>query len=220
MKIRFVLKSRNPKTGPIPVTTTERKSCPDSCPLKKNGCYGENYPLMGRWIEVETTGKSWDEFCEDITGLPFDQLWRMNQAGDLPHKNGVIDAKATKQLVKANNGRPAIAYSHHDMKIAANRKIIKYCNENGFTVNLSANNVSEADALAKLGIAPVVLILPEDSTDSATPGGIPIVICPATTGKTKSCLTCRGLCSRKRKTIVGFRSHGNSKRKVNLIANG
>ena len=220
MKTRFVLKSRNKKTGPIPVTTTERKSCPDSCPLKKNGCYADGGPLAFRWNEVSTMGKPWKELCNDIAGLRPGQLWRHNQSGDLPHKNGVIDLKAVKSLVKANKGRRGFTYTHHDMKISANRKAVKHCNENGFTVNLSANNLSEADALDKLGIGPIAVLLSENSTDSVTPGGVPIVLCPVTTGRTESCESCRGLCARKRKTIVGFRAHGNTKRRANIIASG
>jgi hypothetical protein len=165
-------------------------------------------------------GKPWKELCNDIVGLRPGQLWRHNQSGDLPHKNGIIDFQAVKSLVKANKGRRGFTYTHHDMRIAANRKAVKYCNENGFTVNLSANNITESDSLAKLGIAPVAVLLPENSTDSVTPGGVPIVLCPVTTGRTESCESCRGLCARKRKTIVGFRAHGNTKRKATLIASG
>jgi hypothetical protein len=52
----LTLKSRNVKTGPIPVSTSTRKTCPDSCPFKNNGCYAESGPLAIHWKAV-TQGK-------------------------------------------------------------------------------------------------------------------------------------------------------------------
>lgn len=45
-------KSRNSKTGPIPVSTTSAETCPAACPFKGSGCYADGYPLKGRWDEV------------------------------------------------------------------------------------------------------------------------------------------------------------------------
>lgn len=50
-----------------------------------------------------------------------------------------------------------------------------FANENGFTINLSADSPDEADALLYLGIAPVVLTWP--ARLSATPDGVPIRLC-------------------------------------------
>ena len=45
-------KSRNKKTGRIPVSTTSAETCPEACPFKGAGCYADGYPLKGRWDEV------------------------------------------------------------------------------------------------------------------------------------------------------------------------
>jgi len=34
MNYLFTIRSKNPKTGPIPVTMSDRSTCPDCCPLK------------------------------------------------------------------------------------------------------------------------------------------------------------------------------------------
>ena len=46
MRVAFTLKSKNNKTGNIPVTISASKTCPDACPLKGAGCYADIGPLM------------------------------------------------------------------------------------------------------------------------------------------------------------------------------
>jgi hypothetical protein len=59
-------KSRNAKTGPIPVSTTSADTCPNDCPFRGNGCYADGYPLKGRWDEVTRgeRGGSLAALCE------------------------------------------------------------------------------------------------------------------------------------------------------------
>jgi hypothetical protein len=40
MLVHLTAKSRNVKTGAIPVSTTTAESGPDACPLKSRGCSG------------------------------------------------------------------------------------------------------------------------------------------------------------------------------------
>lgn len=218
MLYRFTRKSRNSKTGPIPVTTTERKTCPNACPLKKNGCFADGWPLALIWKQTETMGITLADLLSNIASLPIGQLWRHNQAGDLPGTGNRISAKDLRAITQANQGKRGFTYTHKPMT-GKNAELIKEANANGFTINLSANNLAHADTLATLNIGPVVTILPTDATtNTMTPQGRTVVICPAITGKAKDCATCQ-LCQRKnRKTIVGFPAHGTSKRKASLIA--
>src|ERR1019366_2755536 len=60
-----------------------------------------------------------------------------------------------------------IAFTHKPVlpdtaMAASNKSIIAVANTVGFTINLSANNPAEADALADLEIAPVVTIIAHD----------------------------------------------------------
>ena len=99
-KVHLTLKSSNIKTGEISVSTTEEDSCPTSCPLRGQGCYADGYPLKGHWNRVPDIGLDWDDFCQTVQDKAT-ALWRHNQAGDLHHKNGQIDADKVFKLEKA-----------------------------------------------------------------------------------------------------------------------
>ena len=220
--VSFTLKSRNAKTGPIPVSTTTAATCPTSCPFQGDGCYAENYPLKGRWNEVTDgrRGTNFAEFLPKIAALPDGQLWRHNQAGDLPGIGDEIDTVALAQLVAANAGRRGFTYTHKPMSSSAAMNAIANANNNGFTVNLSANNLAHADELAALAIAPVVVVLPATTTGNqtvTTPEGRRVVVCPATYRDDVTCASC-GLCAKQRAVIVGFPAHGTYKRKASAIA--
>lgn len=221
-QVHLTLKSRNEKVGPIPVSTTEARTCPTSCPFKKNGCYADGGPLALFWGKVSrgAAGVSWGEFTAQVAALPEGQLWRHNQAGDLPSADGLqIDPHALMDLVSANSGRRGFTYTHHDPAQGKNADYIKGANDLGFTVNLSGNNLAHADTLASLQIGPVVAVVPEDHPEhSLTPQGRKVVVCPEQTGKAKSCAEC-ALCQKaNRGVIVAFRAHGVSKKKAIAIA--
>lgn len=223
MLVNFTLKSRNAKTGPIPVSTSSSDTCPQACPLKGAGCYAGGGPLGILWRKVSagTVGMSWQAFCEAIAALPACQLWRHNQAGDLPGIGNDIDETAILRLIEANKGKRGFTYTHKpvDASHANNAMLVAHANSEGFTVNLSANNLSEADELAALGIAPVVSVLPKEQTsNTTTPAGRKVVVCPATQREGVSCATCQ-LCQRAdRKVIVGFPAHGMRATKASEIA--
>lgn len=222
MNIHLTLKSRNVKTGKIPVSTTSAESCPSDCPFKNNGCYAAAGHVGMFWHKVTNglTGGNIDSFCKQIEALPTGQLWRHNQAGDLIGRNGQLNATSINKLVKANQGKRGFTYTHYNViDNPTNKKIVKKCNDNGFTVNLSGNNLSHADDLADLGIGPVVTVLPMDAESTTfTPKGRRVVVCPAVLSDDITCKSC-GLCEKQnRKVIVGFPAHGTSKKKASLIA--
>ncbi len=221
--VAFTRISRNAKTGPIPVTTTSAETCPDACPLKRNGCYADSGPLGLFWRKVteRKAGMAWADLLDQVRALPKGQLWRHNQSGDLPGQGDQIDTVLLSQLVKANRGRRGFTYTHKPMTSPESREAIAEANSQGFTVNLSANTLAEADDLADLGIAPVVVVLPADQTTATTtPAGRKVAICPAVIADSVSCASC-GICAlRDRKSIIGFPAHGTSKRKADAIAKG
>lgn len=215
----FTRISRNAKTGPIPVTTTSANSCPPGCSLKRNGCYAESGPLALHWRAVSDgeRGSSFDELLQEISTLRRHALWRHNQAGDLtPSSPGVIDGRLLTKLALANKGRRGFTYTHY-APTPGNRAAIRRANELGFTVNLSAQTLAQTDTYADFGIAPVVVILPAGTTKPMrTPGGRPVVACPASLGNT-DCLNC-GICQqRDRIAIVGFPAHGARARRVEEV---
>lgn len=228
----FTLKSRNAKTGPMPVTTTSNDTCPTVCPFKGDGCYAEQGPLGGLWRalsaveagEVYKNGRnsivalSWEEIIANVTALPKGTLWRHNQAGDLPGDGKVIDLAAMADLAEANADKRGFTYTHHDMGDARNREAVVLANAAGFTVNVSANGPRHADTLMGMGL-PVVTVLPAHVRENTTtPAGHKVVICPAVVRDDVSCMTC-GLCARaERKVIVGFPAHGPAHKRASAHA--
>ena len=169
VKTLFTQVSQNAKTGPIPVTITEKASCWTGCALYGKGCYAFYGALGHFWSGVSegSRGGSWEELCAKIAALPKRTLWRYAQAGDLPGIDDAIDPELLWQLVIANRGKRVIAFTHKpvlpDTPVARrNRSVIAIANTLGFTINLSANTPAEADALVELEIGPIVTILAHD----------------------------------------------------------
>lgn len=216
----ITLVSENAKTGPIPVTTSSASTCPTSCPFKSSGCYAEHGHLRLHWDKVSRgeRGGTLAELCDKLRTLPRHQLWRWGQAGDLPGDGRLIDADALAQIADANRGRRGFGFTHYDPSIPHNARAIARANAAGFTLNLSANNLAHADELARWGISPVVVVLPNDvTTHCKTPAGRHVSICPAVQRDDMTCARC-GICATQRRAIIGFPAHGSGKAKATRIA--
>ena len=211
MKIHFIKQSANSKTGPIPVTYSQRETCPESCPHYRADCYAEDYYTRLSWDKVAARGGSLGQLCESVAALPAGQLWRFNVAGDLPGAGETVDAAALGQIVAANAGRRGFTYTHKKSPDALHWA--GHATRWGFTVNLSADDAGEADLLAEADAGPVVAIVPTDTPEkSYTPSGRTIIVCPAQSRDGVTCETC-GLCAISDRTvIIGFRAHGSRAR--------
>jgi hypothetical protein len=207
--VYFRRESGNSKTGPIPVSTSGRQTCPDACQLKGNGCYADNFPMKIHWDKVTRgeKGYTWDGFLFRIKELKKNQIWRHNQAGDLIGTDNVIDEFYLAGLTAANVGRRGFTYTHYPMT-PHNQRVVQLANQLGFTVNLSADTVEEADELAALGVGPVVTMLPRGWKGKTTPAGRKITVCPAQTVEYMTCSVCQLCQDPNRKAIVGFTVHG------------
>ena len=220
--VHLTPKSGNKKTGPIPVTTSSRHTCPDSCPLKRsthgNGCYADGGPLALHWNKVTAgeRGATLTALCEQIAAFPAGQLWRHNQAGDLPGTGNRINTVELFKLVRANTGRKGFTYTHKPMT-AHNAAAVRTANANGFTINLSANNLKEADKLSAFGLPVVTIVDHDQKTATTTPAGRKVIMCPAAVDATDtiSCATCK-LCAANNpeRPIIGFPVHGQSHKKA------
>jgi len=58
----------------------------------------------------------------------------------------------------------------------------------------------------------------DQTTNTRTAKGIPVVVCPATYKDDVSCKDCMLCEKRDRKVIVGFPAHGTAKKKANRVA--
>ena len=216
----FIRVSANSKTGHIPVTTSSKSTCPPSCPLKKNGCYAEAGHLSMHWHQtsIGNRGGTLGDLCASIRKLPRHQLWRWAQAGDLPGNDGLVDEAELAQLVKANTGRLGFGFTHYDMALGNNAAAVKHANDNGFTLNLSADTLAHADELADLNIAPVACVLPIGTTKPMrTPAGRLVAICPAATHDDRQCANCAICQHTERKAIIGFPAHGSGAKKAEAV---
>jgi len=217
-------KSKNAKVGKMAVTTSTATTCPTSCPFKSNGCYADSGPLKLHWDKVtrKERGDDWSTFISKIKDLPTGSKWRHNQAGDLPGDMEKLDDEKCIELAKANKGKRGFTYTHYDvLDNFQNAITVNIMNHLGFTVNVSANNLEHADKLCDLDIAPVATVLPIDqTTNTVTPKGRKVVVCPATYKDDVSCASCM-LCEKwDRNVVVGFPAHGTSKKKAAMVAAG
>lgn len=170
--------------------------------------------MQWRKLDGSTVRGTWNAMLDAVRALPANQAWRYGVAGDLPGTGERIDARMMGELARANEGKRGWCYTHKQPHRHGNGELIAEANRNGFTVNLSADDLKEADELEETGVGPVCVTLPSTQlTNTVTPAGRKVVICPAVThGRT--CAECL-LCTRRdRSVIVGFPAHGQSKSRV------
>jgi hypothetical protein len=230
----FTRVSSNRKTGPMPVVTASKKTCPKSCPLQDNGCYADAGPIAIVWRAVTSGSKgiSFADLCRKIRRLPRGQIWRYGQAGDLPGEGDEIDRDQLSELAAANARRPAIVFTHKP-PTADNLGHLRAAANKGLHINLSADSLAEADELASTGLSVVTILSSEYGRRDGeglsayrtrrrglpdhTPGGLRIAICPATYLDV-TCVECE-VCSRPRPsgTVMGFPAHANRSASVDAV---
>jgi hypothetical protein len=209
--------SQNVKTGSIPVSMTTANTCPRSCPWWGAGCYSENTYVASWWGRLHARmGVNWTAFCWQVADLPAGQLWRHNEAGDLPGDGEELDIDALDQLVKSNRGKRGYTYTHKLLAEKGEAEAVLRANKKGFRINLSADSLAMADCLLGLKIGPVVVVLPTSTKTLVTPKGRKVVLCPAQTRGT-TCEAC-GMCALDRDTVVGFQVHGLRPRQARIFA--
>jgi len=222
--------SGNEKTGPMPVSTTESATCPSDCPFINAGCYAKTGPVSWHWSKVSKhlRGDTFKEFLNKIKELPKNQIWRHNQAGDLPGNGEHLDGGACEQLTQANKNKRGFTYTHYNPTKNGNGVVIKAMNAAGFTVNLSGNSLDHALKLSALNVGPVVSVADSKTRGTFKKAGKTFVQCPATRplpgtesdAKPKpltNCAKCQLCQVSTRKSIVYFPAHGVQSKKVNQI---
>ena len=225
----FNEKSGNSKTGTMPVSMTNRESCPPACGMR-NACYASGGNLATHWARMDNgAGMFWSDFIRAIKALgPEIKTWRHNAAGDLSGRNNRLNQSRCLELARANcsggYNRGGFTYTHYPVlgdSVTArhNRSVVSAMISLGFGVNLSADNFEQADALKALGIAPVAVVLPLGGGAAITAAGNRVGVCPAFTHETH-CSKCRLCASMRRNVIVGFVAHGVKKNTASRIARG
>ena len=228
LHVLFVAASGTKKLGPIPATYSGNSTCWDGCAMKGTACYAEsNIRTSEPWARA-TAGAAgtlaWPEFLVKVRAIERGRLFRHNVAGDLPGVDGSIDKRMLDGLVTAARGKRGFTYTHKPVfgaRYAGNREAIRKANAEGFTINLSGNNLAHADRLAALNIAPVVTVVTSDAPDKIlTPAGRVVQVCPQQTGRVPNCAACGACAAANRRAIIGFRAHGNNEARADAIARG
>jgi hypothetical protein len=188
--------------------------------LKKAGCYSESGPSLIQWKKTEKieTSISFEQYLGELGKIEKGRLSRYGVAGDLPGVGDVLDVSKLDQLTRAARRIQLFAYTHKPLASFSEQEAVAAANARGFTINLSADSLQEADRKAALGVAPVVTLLPSDSPTKGlrTPEGRKVIVCPNVThGKT--CLECRLCAIPDRVAVIGFPSHGTRKRVVDAM---
>ncbi len=205
------------------MSTSSSDQCPNSCPLINSGCYGKSGPIAWHWNRVNDgrRGGDWQSFLEQVKSIADGQIWRHNQVGDLPGIGDNIDGRMMGELAAANGLSRGYTYTHKPMSTSTNKDAVQLANDQGFTVNLSADNLNEADELKALAIAPVVTILPIGAPNKqTTAAGNTVIKCPAQSRDDITCATCKLCAVSNRKVIIGFEAHGTAAKKASAIAIG
>ncbi len=160
-------------------------------------------------------GEPLQRFLANIAALPVGQLWRHNQAGDLPHTAGKISRRFMRAIIAANSGRKGYTYTHHSLGIGENLQLLQQANRQGFTVNVSTESETAADSAIASGL-PAVLTVPSDETRTTwqTAAGNRVLVCPAQRSDTKTCADCQLCHKRGRRVIIAFLAHGTAKRRA------
>lgn len=151
--------------------------------------------------------------------MPKRQLWRHNQAGDLPGDGRRIDADALNQLVKSNAGKKGFTYTHYPLTGTHNLKQIEKANRKGFTINISCDSLAESDRVSNITDSPQAVVLPSTTNVKSlrTPAGRKVLVCPATYRDDINCANCQ-ICQNAspRRAVIGFPAHGVKKKVIDL----
>ena len=203
-RVNFTLRSGNPQLGPIPMSSTFQVPRYNLMALLEKQYAEATGPLtqrmvLRRFLRLLATepGLSWDSFCAAVAQLPTGQVWRHNVQGDLPGDPLCfeLDAEPLARLVRANRGKRGFAFTHFHPKVGHNAELIAAANAQGFTINLVADSLTEADELLRWKVAPVVVRVPEDSPPfQRTRAGNKVVVCPQSHRRGVTCATCQ-LCA-------------------------
>lgn len=216
----------NKKTGPMPVTTHGKQTCPPSCILKDRGCYGDNHPMMHHWNKVTKgeRGVSFTEYIKQIRALPFGTLMRGQQVGDLPG-NGIdtLDQDKCVTLAKAMAYKRKVAWTYTAYLLRKNLDTLRAMLATGYAVNKSCYTLDEVDEAMDADVpATMVWKSTFKGRNQTTPKGRKVVGCPAQLQKDVTCSTCGGskgpLCARiNRDFAIGFYAHGPKAKVVDQV---
>ena len=209
--------NRNSKTGHVHKASAPALNCPDTCSLKGNGCYAENWPLRLQWAKqqqgLSSRSVTFKELLAQLRRIPAGEKVRMWEAGDFATTpTGGMDPLKLLQIIEALRGKRAWAYTHHipGLRSVTNQFLLT-AKDDGFTVNLSFdNNETLMDLFMDQGHACVIAVPSTEARKQwRTAGGHRVRVCPAHHHKgTVTCANCMLCHQRPADMAIAFPAHG------------
>lgn len=207
VKIKFVEKSQNKKTGAITQTYSSCNTCPTRCPFKHNGCYAEYGPASIQWHSVK---HDVNNLTNLIKGGATTKLIRHNVAGDIAEEGtSNISEELLTILNKAYKNHTAYTYTHCEV----NERNINLAKSSKMVINFSCEELSQVEKAVKSG-ALAVMAVAKMSGAKKEINGIKYIKCPNTINSNIQCKDCKLCANRRRKSVIVFEAHGNGRKKA------
>jgi hypothetical protein len=221
---KVTARSGNGKTGPIPVTSRDQWSCPTTCPLFGNGCYGENRGASPKTLFEHAASAESVHTVESLaagmrqSGRPGKGMRRQlplvrdREVGDVRAADGSIDRTWMTMVADAARtvGRTVFGYTHVPEVTSADVP-------DGYVMNASCETPAGVRDAWDRGL-PAVLVGDAQTFADAMPEAR-IVPCPAESAGV-TCSEC-GLCAKPARMtsprtapVIVFAPHGRQARKV------
>lgn len=207
--------SKNAKTGLVHATYASQNSCPSSCPLRSNGCYAENGPMVIWTRRVHDAGPDASVLevahaeAIAISNLSGRNDLRLHVVGDCTtNETAAIVSDAAIEVLK--KGRQAWAYTHS----AANVERRAW---GKVSVLASAERPDQVLAYQDKGYATAMVVDKFESERLYKKDGLSILPCPNQT-RGVQCTSCR-LCLdddrlHAKGITIGFAPHGTRVKRV------
>lgn len=222
-----VAMSGNQKLGKSATTYGHKLSCPDSCPWKNNGCYGETGPVdwhIRRLLEPKTVREVAVDEAIAIINLPGKLPLRLHTYGDCKTNEAARIVSEAAAIYTEKQNQPVWTYTH-GWKDALGRLRVQRASWGKVSVLASCETGAEVKKAQDAGYA-TAMVVPEFPNGHKVfeRDGIEVLPCLEMSGLAADCASCK-VCFDDQSLLakgltIGFAPHGIGKAKVFNVLEG
>ena len=208
--------SDNSKTGRVSATYVSQQSCPDSCPLRGNGCYAEHDFVQFTTNRLNAVGTvTVDTLAEEeaaaIRTLSGRRALRLHVVGDCKTNKAAKTVSAAAADHTTKHGKPVWSYTHAWREVSPKSWA-------GVSILASCETTTDVKKAHRKGYAAAIVVTKHDQPKAYVRDGVRILPCPQQTQKSANCESCQ-LCWKsdfllKSKTVIAFETHGGGEKKA------
>lgn len=212
--------SKNTKTGYVSATYAPIQTCPDTCPLKNSGCYGQSGPCGVTFSRISNNAQSLSE--KEIAEKEAQAIDKLS--GEFPlrlHVTGDCTTNETAKIVSdacerymTKEDQPVWAYTHAWETVDRDSwgivNVLASCESSDQVRRASEKGYSVA------WVTPLTRIA--DRVTKAAQMGLNARLCKNFT-KGMQCKQCKACLDTNEKDIVLLPTHGNQVKKADQVAN-